>query len=65
MQYAKAMGMRVLAVDGGEEKGRLCAELGAERYLDYTQTEDLEAAVKEITVLGGTIRPSCWAWSEG
>lgn len=29
-QYAKAMGLRVIAIDGGEEKRAMCEELGAE-----------------------------------
>lgn len=30
LQYAKAMGLRVVAIDGGEEKHAMCHELGAE-----------------------------------
>lgn len=30
IQYAKAMGMRPIAVDGGEEKRAMCQDLGAE-----------------------------------
>jgi propanol-preferring alcohol dehydrogenase len=37
VQYAKAMGMRVIAIDGGEEKRKLCKDLGAEEYIDFTQ----------------------------
>jgi propanol-preferring alcohol dehydrogenase len=29
-QYAKAMGLRVIAIDGGEEKRAMCEQLGAE-----------------------------------
>jgi propanol-preferring alcohol dehydrogenase len=29
-QYAKAMGLRVIAIDGGEEKREMCEKLGAE-----------------------------------
>jgi len=29
-QYAKAMGLRVIAIDGGDEKRAMCEELGAE-----------------------------------
>lgn len=36
IQYAKAMGMRVIAVDGGDAKRQLCLELGAEHYIDFT-----------------------------
>ncbi|CRK13955.1 hypothetical protein BN1708_017207, partial [Verticillium longisporum] len=30
LQYAKAMGLKSIAIDGGAEKGKMCAELGAE-----------------------------------
>lgn len=39
LQYAKAMGMRVIAIDGGEEKAKLCKDLGAEEYLDFTNVK--------------------------
>jgi alcohol dehydrogenase, propanol-preferring len=29
-QYAKAMGLRIIAIDGGEEKGDACKQLGAD-----------------------------------
>ena len=34
IQYAKAMGLRVLAIDIGEEKLKFCSELGADMVLD-------------------------------
>ncbi|EMC95727.1 hypothetical protein BAUCODRAFT_71132 [Baudoinia panamericana UAMH 10762] len=52
VQYGKAMGMRVIAVDGGEEKGRLCKDLGAEEYIDFTTTKDVAAEVMRITTFG-------------
>lgn len=52
VQYAKAMGMRVIAVDGGEEKGKLCKKLGAEVYIDFTTCKDIPAEVKKITTYG-------------
>lgn len=52
VQYAKAMGMRVIAVDAGEQKGKLCRDLGAEEYLDFTQIADLAAEVLRITKHG-------------
>ena len=36
LQYAKAMGMRPIAVDGGDAKKDLCLKLGAEEYLDLS-----------------------------
>lgn len=52
IQYAKAMGMRVIAVDGGEEKKKLCMSLGAEHFIDYTTVADLPAEVLRITLYG-------------
>ena len=46
------MGMRVIAIDGGEEKCRLCKDLGAEEYIDFTKTKDLPAEVTRITKYG-------------
>jgi D-arabinose 1-dehydrogenase-like Zn-dependent alcohol dehydrogenase len=44
VQYAKAMGMRVIAVDGGDDKKKLCSDLGAEKYIDFTQEKDITGA---------------------
>jgi alcohol dehydrogenase, propanol-preferring len=35
LQYAAAMSLRVIAVDSGEEKKKLCASYGAEIFLDF------------------------------
>ncbi|KAJ5512780.1 Polyketide synthase enoylreductase [Penicillium fimorum] len=48
-QYAKAMGLRVIAIDGGDEKKAMCEELGAETYVDFTKSTDLIADVKAAT----------------
>lgn len=48
VQIAKVMGFRVIAIGSGEEKRRLCMELGAEAFLDY-KTEDVERVVKNLT----------------
>lgn len=52
VQYAKAMGMRVIAVDGGDKKRDLCLQLGAEKFIDFTQTKDIPAEVMKITGSG-------------
>ncbi|EME42252.1 hypothetical protein DOTSEDRAFT_133358 [Dothistroma septosporum NZE10] len=52
VQYGRAMGMRVIAIDGGEEKGKLCKDLGAEEYIDFTRAEDIPAAVLKLTTYG-------------
>lgn len=52
VQYAKAMGMRVIAIDGGDAKRDLCKKLGAEQYIDFQQTKDIPAEVMKITGFG-------------
>ncbi|KAK6429601.1 hypothetical protein LTR95_014251 [Oleoguttula sp. CCFEE 5521] len=52
VQYAKAMGMRVIAIDGGDAKKKLCKDLGAEEFLDFTQVKDLAGEVMKITKYG-------------
>lgn len=49
-QYAKAMGLNVIAIDGGEEKKKMCLEqLGSEAYIDFTKTDDIVKDVKAAT----------------
>lgn len=49
IQYAKAMGLEVLAIDGGSEKGELCKKLGAKTYINFKTTKDIVADVKAET----------------
>ncbi|CAI7630158.1 unnamed protein product [Penicillium manginii] len=51
-QYAKAMGLRVIAIDGGDEKRSMCEQLGSEAYVDFTTSKDLVADVKAVTPEG-------------
>ncbi|KAK4704212.1 hypothetical protein P7C70_g1990, partial [Phenoliferia sp. Uapishka_3] len=61
-QYGKALGIRVLAIDTGEEKRKMCMELGAEAFIDFMTCPDVTEEVKKITgggahgviVTGGT-----------
>ncbi|QJR14773.1 NAD(P)H-quinone oxidoreductase [Usitatibacter palustris] len=48
IQIVKAMGHRVFATAGSEEKCKACEALGAERAINY-KTEDFVAVVKEAT----------------
>ena len=48
IQLAAAMGHRVFATAGSEDKCRACEQLGAERAVNY-RTEDFSAVVKELT----------------
>lgn len=43
----RAMGMRPIVVDAGSKK-KLCMDVGAEEFVDFTQTEDVAAKIKEI-----------------
>lgn len=49
IQYAKAMGFRTIAVDGGDQKGEFCKTLGADAYVDFTKSEDLVKDIKSAT----------------
>jgi NADPH2:quinone reductase len=48
IQLATALGHRVFATAGSEDKCRACEELGAERGINY-RDEDFVAVVKELT----------------
>ncbi|ANZ75422.1 BA75_02702T0 [Komagataella pastoris] len=49
VQYAKALGLRVLGIDGGADKGEFVKSLGAEVYVDFTKTKDVVAEVQKAT----------------
>lgn len=49
LQYAKAMGYRPIAIDGGEAHRQACLELGAELYIDFQQHDDLKEAILKET----------------
>ncbi len=49
VQYANAMGLRVIAIDAGKEKEELVANLGAEEFVHVKKSDDVIATVKKIT----------------
>ncbi|KAJ9149855.1 Dehydrogenase-like protein [Pleurostoma richardsiae] len=49
LQYASAMGLHTIAIDGGAEKGEATKKLGAKAYVDFTTSKDLVAEVKAAT----------------
>ncbi|KAM7212294.1 GroES (chaperonin 10)-like protein [Rhypophila decipiens] len=50
IQYAKAMGLHTIAIDGGSvEKEESCKKLGAAAYVDFAKSKDLVADVKKAT----------------
>lgn len=46
IQYAKAMGLKVVAVDGGREKETFALSLGADAFVDFMQTPDTVGAIR-------------------
>ncbi|KAF2995996.1 Mitochondrial beta-keto-acyl synthase [Curvularia kusanoi] len=52
IQYAKAMGMRVIAIDGGDAKKELTLKLGAEAFIDFMTATNISADVAKITSYG-------------
>ncbi|KAI0729795.1 GroES-like protein [Fomitopsis betulina] len=49
VQYATAMGLRVLAVDTGAEKRELVKRLGAEAWVDFRESKDIVADIRAAT----------------
>lgn len=49
LQYAKAMGLHTIAIDGGEDKRAHCESLGAEAFIDFTKSKDIVADVKKAS----------------
>lgn len=49
VQYAKAMGYRVLGIDGGDEKAKMFKELGGEYFIDFTKCKDIIGEVVKAT----------------
>ncbi|KAJ3499236.1 hypothetical protein NLG97_g492 [Lecanicillium saksenae] len=49
IQFAKAMGVHIIAVDTGAEKDKLCKFLGAEAYVDFKTTKGIVADIKAAT----------------
>lgn len=53
LQYAKAMGVHTIAIDGGDEKRKMCMEkLGATAFVDFSSSKNLVADVKKATADG-------------
>lgn len=52
VQLARAMGIRVIGIDGGDSKHDLCMRLGCEAFIDFTTTKNVEEEVMRITGKG-------------
>ncbi|KAF2265733.1 GroES-like protein [Lojkania enalia] len=49
-QYAKAMGLRVIAIDTGDEKKKMCLEqLGSEAFVDFAKSQNVVKDVQAAT----------------
>lgn len=48
-QYAKAMGLKVIAIDTGDEKKRMTQELGAEDFVDFATSKNVVKDVQAVT----------------
>ncbi|CAK5268039.1 unnamed protein product [Mycena citricolor] len=49
IQYARVAGLRVIAIDTGADKKKLCLELGAEKWIDFKECPDIVAEIRSIT----------------
>jgi alcohol dehydrogenase, propanol-preferring len=68
LQFARVMGLKTIAVDGGAAKADATKALGAAAYIDFTQERDLPTAVKKATNGGGhaviVLTPSPQAYAQ-
>jgi len=48
-QYAKAMGLDIIAIDAGDEKKAMTAKLGAQHFVDFSTSKNVVSDVKAAT----------------
>jgi len=48
-QYAKAMGLQVIAIDAGEDKRKLSESMGASAFVDFSTSKDVVKDVRAAT----------------
>ncbi|MCJ1375670.1 alcohol dehydrogenase [Loxospora ochrophaea] len=48
-QFAKAMGLRVIAIDAGDEKKEMTSKLGAEAFVDFSKSSNVVKDVQAST----------------
>jgi len=49
IQYAKAMGLRVIAIDTGDDKAEFCKSLGGEFFIDFAKSKNVVKDVQACT----------------
>lgn len=48
-QYAKAMGLKTIAIDAGDDKAKMCKSLGSHAFVDFAKSKDVVKDVKAAT----------------
>jgi propanol-preferring alcohol dehydrogenase len=48
-QYAKVMGLRIIAIDSGEEKKKMCEQLGSHAFVDFATSQNVVKDVQAAT----------------
>ncbi|RMZ76791.1 hypothetical protein DV737_g4656, partial [Chaetothyriales sp. CBS 132003] len=48
-QYARAMGLQVIAIDSGEEKKAMSEKMGASAFIDFAKSSDITKDVRAAT----------------
>ncbi|KAJ4333254.1 chloride channel [Didymella glomerata] len=48
VQLAKAMGLRAVAIDTGDDKEKLCKEVGAEEFIDFKKVDNVAEEIIRI-----------------
>ncbi|WPH04397.1 alcohol dehydrogenase 1 like protein [Acrodontium crateriforme] len=51
-QYAKAMGLRTIGIDTGEDKRQLCKDFGADAFVDFKTSQNVVKDVQAATADG-------------
>lgn len=49
IQFARAMGLLVIAVDRGPDRAGFCKSLGARAFIEYTASDDLSENIRKAT----------------
>jgi propanol-preferring alcohol dehydrogenase len=48
-QYCKAMGIRTIAIDAGDDKKKMCEELGSYAFVDFSKSQNVVKDVQAAT----------------
>lgn len=48
-QHAKVMGLRIIAIDAGNEKKEMASKLGAENFVDFASSQNVVKEVRAAT----------------